>query len=358
MINQSRLIRLTQKLIRFNSENPPGNEYQIARFIEKDMRSLGLQVKIYTFAFRRPNVIATLKGLGRNESVLLTPHIDTVPAGTGWKFNPWGGVVRGGRIYGRGTSDDKGNLASCMEVVRSLVEDRARLKKDVIFAATADEETGSHHGIIPLLRKNILRPSVALVMDSDECDTIVAQKGLIHFRIKVFGKKAHGAYNWRGVNAIEQAAQIIEKLKKHKFKFKRHPLLRPPTLNIGTVKGGDKVNIVADFCEFSVDTRYLPGTNPKAVLKDVEKIIRSVTSKFKIIVDDLQHPYEINPKHPMVDTYLKAAKRMKIKARLKGSEGATVITFFQDKRIPAVATGYGTHGVAHTTHEYIKIHTL
>jgi len=358
MINQSRLTRLTQKLIRFNSENPPGNELEIARFIEKDMRSLGLQVKIYTFAFKRPNIVATLKGSGNKESILLTPHIDTVPAGAGWKFNPWGGVVKGGRIYGRGASDDKGNLASCMEVMRSLVEDKIRLKKDIIFAATADEETGSHRGIVPLLKKSILRPTVALVMDSDEFDTIVAQKGLIHFRIKIFGKKAHGAYNWRGINAIEQAAQIIGKLKKHKFKFKKHPLLRPPTLNIGTVKGGDKVNVVADFCEFSIDTRYLPGTNPKAVLKDVEKIIRSVTKKFKIEIDDLQYPYEIDPKHPMVGAYLKAAKRMNIKAYLKGSEGATVITFFQDKGIPAVATGYGTHGVAHITDEYIKIDTL
>ncbi len=363
MINKSRLIRLTQQLIRFNSENPPGNELALARFIEKDMRALGLKVKIYAFAKNRPNIVAILPGTlphlrASQEAILITPHFDTVPIGKGWTKDPLGGQIKNGRIYGRGASDDKGNLACCMEVMRSLVEDRVRFKRDLILATTVDEETGSHFGIIPLLEKKILNPQVALILDSDEFDTIIAQKGLLHCRIQIFGKKAHAAYNWRGVNAIELASQVIERLKRHQFKFKRHPLFRPPTKNIGVIKGGDKVNIVADFCEFALDTRFLPGMKGPFVLKEIQNIVREVAKKFKILIDDLQQPYEMDQNHPMVKTFLATAKKLRIKTTLKGSEGATVITFFKRHGIPAFATGFGSRGTAHITDEFVEIQNL
>ncbi|MCC6758645.1 MAG: ArgE/DapE family deacylase [Candidatus Omnitrophica bacterium] len=361
MINDKRLIKLTQKVISYNSENPPGNELALSKFIEQDMRSLGVEVKLYTFEKNRPNIVATLKGKGPNaarNSMLLTPHFDTVPIGGGWKFDPLGGQIKGGKIYGRGASDDKGNLACCMEVMRSLVEDKVSLRNDVIMAATVDEETGSKAGIIPLLEKKILKPGYGLIVDSDEFYTIICQKGLLHTRIQIFGKKAHGAYNWRGVNAIEQASEVIKRLKAHKFKFKKHAYLRPPTMNIGTIRGGDKVNMVADFCEFSLDTRYVPGMKSSEVLAQIKAIVKSVTPKFKIIIDDLQQPYEIAPDHPFVKTYVNTAKKMKIHAEVKGSEGATVITFFKKHGIPAFATGYGNKGTAHTTDEFARVSTL
>jgi len=360
MINKKRLVALTQKVIRINSENPPGNELKLAKFIEKDMRSLGLKVKCHTFAKDRPNIIATLKGSSKkkSKSILVTPHFDTVPIGSGWTIDPLGGKIRKGRIYGRGASDDKGNLACCLEVMRSLVEEKVCLEHDIVMAATVDEETGSKCGIIPLLDKKILKPDFAVILDSDEFDTIIAQKGLLHIRVQIFGKKAHGAYNWRGVNAIELASGIIRKIKKIKFKYKKHSLLRAPSINVGTIKGGDKVNMVADFCEFSLDIRYLPGMSAQEIIKKLRSIIATVTKKFKIEVDDSQKPYEISRDNSFVESYVRTAKKMRHKATLKGSEGATVITFFKKHRIPAFATGFGSHGTAHTTDEYADINFL
>jgi acetylornithine deacetylase/succinyl-diaminopimelate desuccinylase-like protein len=335
----------------------------LAEFIEHDMRSIGLDVKRYTYAKNRPNIVATLKGAlprarAAKEALLLTPHFDTVPIGKGWKYQPLGGEIRGGKLYGRGSTDDKGNLAGCMEVMRGLVEDKVKLKKDVIMAATVDEETGSYYGVIPLLDKKVLRPKLAVVMDSDEFDTVVVQKGVIHGRIQIFGKKAHGAYNWRGVNAIEIAAEVINKLKKIKWKYKKHPLLHGPTINIGVIKGGDKVNMVCDFCEFAIDTRFVPGMEAGDVLKKIRHVVAGEAEKFKIEIDDIQQPYEIDPEHPFVKTYLQTARRMGCAAAIKGSEGATVITFFKKHNIPAFATGFGAHGTAHTNDEYIVIKSL
>jgi len=363
MINKTRLVKLTQKLIQFDSQNPPGSELACAKFIEKDMRSLGLRIKVHTFTKNRPNIIATLPGTwprarAAKEAILLTPHFDTVPFGKGWKFSPTSGMVHQGKIYGRGSSDDKGNAAVCMEVMRSLVEDGVRLKRDVIMAATVDEETGSHCGIIPLLEKKILKPGIGVIMDSTEFDAVIAQKGLLHSRIQIFGKAAHGAYNWRGKNAIEAASKVIQRLISHKFKFKRHKYLHPPTMNIGTVKGGEKVNMVADFCEFTLDTRFMPTMKSKEVIAEIKKIISGVTTKYKFIIDDLQEPYEIDPRHPCVSSYIKTLRKMKSKGALKGSEGATVITFFQKHKIPAFATGFASSGTAHTVDEYVTIDNL
>ncbi|MFA5059870.1 MAG: ArgE/DapE family deacylase [Candidatus Omnitrophota bacterium] len=363
MINKKRLTALTQKLIGINSENPPGREWDIAEFIRKDMLSLGLDVKTYTFQKKRPNIVATLRGklprkVASSQAILLSPHIDTVPAGKGWRFGPFSGKIHQGKIYGRGASDDKGNLACCMEVLRSLMEDGVSFQKDIIMAATADEETGSHFGIVPLLAKKILKPKAALIMDSDEFHSIIAQKGLIHCRVQIFGKKAHGAYNWRGINAIEQAGRIINQIKQHKFSFKKHTLLHAPTVNVGTIKGGDKVNMVADFCEFSLDFRYLPGTDPKSVLNILKKTIRSEAKKFKIIIDDLQYPYEIDTDHSLVKTFSATCKKMGFKSQLTGSEGATVISFFKRFGIPAIATGFAAEGTAHITDEYAVVNDL
>jgi len=363
VINKQRLISLTQKVIQIDSQNPPGNEVAIADFIKKDLSGLGLEIKTITFKKNRPNVIATLKGnlprpLARKNAVLITPHTDTVPVGSGWKYPPLSGKIHQGKIYGRGATDDKGNLACCMEVMHSLTEDNVTLKHDIILAATADEETGSHQGIVPLLNKKILKPKAALIMDSDEFDVIIAQKGLIHTRVQIFGKKAHGAYNWRGINAIELAAEVIQQLKKHQFKYSKHSFLHPPTKNIGTIRGGDKVNMVADFCEFALDLRYLPGMDPNKILAEVKRIIAKTAPKFKIEIDDLQYSYEIDSRHPFVVTYVQTAPKLGYETTLKGSEGATVITFFKKYGIPAFATGYGSSGTAHTTDEYVKIDNL
>lgn len=361
MIKKTRLIKLTQKVIQFNSENPPGREGPLADFIAKKMSSWGLEVKTYTFEKNRPNVIATLKGTSPNakrKAILITPHIDTVPAGQGWRNKPFGGEVKNRRIYGRGATDDKGNLACAMEAINALLEDNVKFNYDIVFAATVDEETGSKKGIIPLLEKGILKPEAALILDADEFYTIVAQKGLIHGRIQVFGKKAHGAYNWQGINAIEHAAKIIATIKRHRFAYQKHSLLRGPTVNIGTIHGGDKVNIVADFCELSFDLRFMPGMDPKAMIRKIHVLASQVTKNFKIIIDDLQQPYEISEQHPLVTIYQETCRAMKMPTTLKGSEGATVITFFQKKKIPAVATGYGSRNTAHATDEYAEVNKL
>ncbi|MFA5092372.1 MAG: M20 family metallopeptidase [Candidatus Omnitrophota bacterium] len=358
MVNKKRLIKTFQELISLDSQNPPGNEIKIANFVSSYLKDLGLKVKTYTFSKNRPNVLATLAGKNRKGSLLLTPHLDTVPAGDSWKNAPLKAKIVGDKIYGLGATDCKCNLAALMEAVHVLVEDKIKLDYDLVFAATADEESGSDLGLIPLLKRNILKVDAAVVLDADDFEIVITQKGLMHLRVKIYGKKAHGAYPWLGVNAIDIAAKIINDLGRQNKIYSKHRYLHPPTVNVGTIKGGDKVNVVSGWCEFELDFRFLPGSTEKALLRNLKKIITKYTKNYKIEIQGIQDPYYINPKHPLVNNLVSAMKKIKIKPRISGSEGATVITFFKEKNIPAIATGFGVEGCAHIADEYTSLDNL
>ncbi|MFH0936009.1 MAG: M20 family metallopeptidase [Candidatus Omnitrophota bacterium] len=358
MINKRRLIKLTRQLIRINSENPPGNEKRIARFLRGYLQGLGLRAKIYEFKKGRSNLVATLAAAGRKKSLLVTPHLDTVPAGRNWSLDPFSATIKKSRIYGLGATDCKGNLAAAVEALNSLLEEKRVLDYNLILAATADEECGSVLGLLSLLKKGILHPDAAVVLDADDFNIIVAQKGLAQIKVKIEGKRAHAAYPWRGVNAIDKAADIIRRIRGHKFSYRRNKYLKGPTVNVGTIRGGDKVNIVADWCEFELDFRFLPRMSAGSILRQVENIIRKHTKKYRLEIEGLQQPYSISPLHPMVLHLKQAMRKLKIEPAIQGSEGATAITFFHQRGIPAVATGFGGAGCAHMSDEFIDIDRL
>ncbi|MCX5694666.1 MAG: M20 family metallopeptidase [Candidatus Omnitrophica bacterium] len=358
MVNKKRLTVTIQKLISLDSQNPPGDERKVAAFVNSYLKNLGLKIKTYTFSRKRVNIVATLEGRKHARSLLLTPHLDTVPAGASWKTPALKAKIIGNRIYGLGATDCKGNLASALEALNSIVDDGIKLDYDVIFAATADEESGSALGLIPLLERKLLKADVAVVLDADDFEIVITQKGLMHLSVQLHGKKAHGAYPWLGVNAIDLAAKIIIDLKGQHKQYIKNKYLHGPTVNVGTIKGGDKVNVVSDWCEFELDFRFLPGSSEKEILRSLKKIISKYTKNYKITIQGIQAPYYIDPKHPLVNSLVSAMKSCKIKPRISGSEGATVITFFKAMGMPAVATGFGTEGCAHIADEYACLDNL
>ena len=127
MANKTRLIKLLQQLIRINSENPPGNESQIAYFVKEYLDDLGLRCRIYEFKKNRSNIIAYLNAAKSNRSLLITPHLDTVPSGNNWNINPFSAKIANGKIYGLGATDCKVNIAASLEAIKSIVEQKIKL---------------------------------------------------------------------------------------------------------------------------------------------------------------------------------------------------------------------------------------
>ncbi|MCK4809887.1 MAG: ArgE/DapE family deacylase [Candidatus Omnitrophica bacterium] len=357
-IQKEQLIALTRGLIKIDSSNPPGNEKEIAFFIKAYLKKLGVSAKLYEFRKDRPNVVCKIASLNSQKSLLITPHIDTVPPTGKWRFPPFSGALHKGRIYGRGATDDKVNVAVALHLIKLLQEEKIRLKNlDLVFAFTADEETGSEFGIKPLL-KHLKRLDYGLVLDSNEFDIIVAQKGLLHLHIEIFGKEAHGAYPQKGINAIEKSVYILNDILKYKFSKKGHPLLKKPTLNIGKIEGGDKVNIVAGCNFFELDIRYLPFMSKDEIIAKIKKIIEKYHNRYKIKILAHQKPLEISRNHFLVGLLKTVLKHHKIKHHYKASMGATVINFLKEKGIESFAFGFGSRGCAHITNEYVKVRNL
>jgi len=150
----------------------------------------------------------------------------------------------------------------------------------------------------------------------------------------------------------------LEEILNREEKFKQHPLLKNPTLNIGRFIGGDKVNIVAGDAFFELDIRYLPSMNKEDIIKDIEKIVKKQKIKYRIKILAHQKPIEIDKNIPAVRILQAALKNNGVEGKLKPSFGATVINFLLDKGIESFAFGFGSKGNAHTKNEYVKISNL
>ncbi len=358
MIQKERIITRTQQLIRAKSENPPGEEYEAAMIVKREMEDIGLDVSVHEFSKNRPNIIGILKGQSSKKSLLLTPHLDVVPAGRGWEHEPYSAKHIDGKIHGRGASDCKGHVAVCLEVARSLVEDKKNIEGDLIIAAVVDEEEGSEKGIKALLEKKVLKPTHAVAVDVGDFKTITAQKGVLFLSIELIGKKAHGAYPDKGINAIEAAAKIITDLKKHNFLYAKNPFFKSgPTTNIGKITGGDKANIVADNCVFDVDMRYLPGTKKEEILLEIEKIIKKHIKNYKIRIKMHEPPFEEHDQK-LISAMKKAYEKNNKQANITGSSGATVISLFKKHNIPAIATGFSKGDCMHINNEFVVVDDL
>jgi len=351
-------INLLQKLIKIDSQNPPGNERKIIYFIRDYLSNLGVASRVYEFKKDRLNLICKLTSKNSRKKILFTPHVDTVPATGKWQRHPLSAKIHKGRVYGRGATDCKVNVAAALSLVKKLKEEKTVLKNiDLIFAFTGDEETGSRNGIIPLA-KYLKGIDYGVVLDSDEFDIIVAQKGLLHLRVELFGKEAHGAHPDEGVNAVQKGVFILNEILTRKFPFAAHTLLKKPTVNIGRFDGGDKVNIVAGYAFFDIDIRYLPGMKEKDIIRRIEKIIKKQKIKYKIKILAHQEPIEIDKNIPAIKILRSILKKNKIEGALSPSFGATVITFLKDVGVDSFSFGFGSKGNAHIKNESVKIDNL
>jgi len=178
-IASDEIIELTRQLIRIPSENPPGGEGEIAEFIAEKLKDLGLTVRVYEFKPGRPSVVGLLSGVKEKPTLMFNGHMDTVPVGDKdlWSVEPFEGVLRDGRIYGRGAADMKGALAAMIASVKAIVESEVNLRGRLILTFVADEEV-TGYGTRDLIRRGY-RADFAIVGEPNELNVQTAHKGLL-----------------------------------------------------------------------------------------------------------------------------------------------------------------------------------
>jgi len=357
------VVSMLSNMIRINSENPPGREEELASYVAERLAELGLKAWIDRFQ-GRANALGSIK-IGDGKKIMLISHLDTVPAGERdlWRMPPFSGIVKDGRVYGRGAADAKGCLASMLGCLKILADEGWPINGEIIFAAVADEES-ENRGIRRLIAQGV-KADHAVVGEPTNLDVCIAHKGSIFFRASFMGRAAHSSKPERGVNAVYAASEYALKIEKLSRRFKvEHRLLGRPSLAVTIFRGGVKDNVIPDRCDLVINRRTLPNEDLETVvnrLKDLAaKISKKRGVKVFVKIDRYLPASETDKDEEVVKAGLRAVSRVLGKrARPKGFQATCDMTFLVHRaKIPCIILGPGRLEEAHAIDEWVEIDQL
>lgn len=361
LVDRDRLIERLRSLVRTPSENPPGNEAAVAGVVREQCEALGLTVTEHEHEPGRPSVVARY-GEG-SPKVGFCSHIDVVPAGdpTLWTHEPYGAVIEDGLMHGRGSSDAKGPVAAALEAIAALKA--AGVDGSIELSLVADEEAMGLKGAKPLVEDRVLTAPHVIVGEPTSLRIVRAQRGPCWFRIIVKGVAGHGSAPERGVNAIKHMAAILMRLEETLPDI-AHPVVGGPTINVGTIRGGEKVNVIPASCIAEVDRRTIPGETEDEVRAQVENAIELARETFpdidaRVEIPVFGQPFEIDEQASVLtETSVAITEVQGRKAEVIGFRGSSDARFFADAGSEVIVCGPGDITVAHTAREYIDLDEL
>lgn len=320
-------IQYLQDYIRIDTVNPPGNEIEGARFFKRIFERESIHCEIFEPSPKRGNLIAILKGSGERRPFLLLNHMDVVPAEKeGWEVPPFEGIIKDGFLYGRGALDNKSMGIVEMMTLLILKREGLSLKRDLIFFASADEETGGKWGVqwalenLPFLRQceYALNEGGYIIVNergiADRYEVSRGQKVIYQLRLKARGTSGHASMphtdnpNVKLVRALEAITRweipffVLPMVKEY---FRKMAPKQPPyeqgyfediekglqdetfsfwltsnpiynamlrnTLSLTVLQGGSKANVIPSESTAILDCRLLPGTEKEDFLREVKK---------------------------------------------------------------------------------------
>ncbi len=272
LISADELVELTRLLVAAPGENPPGGEAATAKVLAAAAEERGLTVELVDVETDRPNVSVALPAAD-GPGLLLLGHTDVVPVGEEWTVPPLGGVLRDGRLFGRGSTDMKGGLAACVVAMAALRTAGVALAGPVLLSAVVDEEEtgkGIRHFLAQRAATGATPHLGCVVAEPTDLQTIVAARGDAYLEVFVTGRAAHSGNPSDGANAVYGAAAVISELERwhHELAERAHPLVGPPTWSVGLVQGGTGASTVPATCSVVVDRRLLPAEEPATVLAE------------------------------------------------------------------------------------------
>lgn len=358
---QAYAVELTQKLIQFPTENPPGrNYYQCAQFLKKECENLGLKTEMLQVRNTDRYIILAQTAKGKTE-IHFHCHYDVVPAGSGWSLDPFGGNLVRGRIYGRGSSDMKGAVASILTALKAAENSCV----PVSLSLTPDEETGGKLGAEYIIQKNLVHTRMAILPEPTGLRTIFnACKGALWFEIVVRGEAGHSSLKGHGLNAFEKMVEVASrlcKLKESVEKRKSSTRSYPPggeyaTLVLGgRCSSGEAVNAVPGKAVFTIDRRTLPEENVEEARREIAECIGD--AHYEILL-------EANPF--CVDETAEICQLLQgVSQKVVGSSiefalcpGFLDARHFVQAGIPCISWGPGIYEKAHTSDEYVRVEDI
>ena len=373
-IDREQLVRLAGDLVRISSvyrpEEAGGNEGNAAGFVADYLRNSGFEVRTEEVAPRRPNVWAMWEGDRPGKSLLFEAHTDVVTEGSAeeWEHPPFAAERMGGRLYGRGACDTKGNLAAAVVAVRAIRDSGVSFPGTLILCHPVDEE-GMMTGIKAFIENGHAEGvDAAVICEPEENQICTSQKGALRVEVAVRGRMAHGAMPLSGVNPVTRAARFVvaveelerEEVERHgEDPFLGYPSLTP-TILMGPDCGDPQINVIPASAYVALDIRTVPAQSHEELvgrLKDVLARLRSEDPDFDATLEVIEErpPTETPKDESLVGAMAKAYEHLTgEEPRYNGVPGATDGTFLSAwAGIPIVITGAGKREVPHHADEWV-----
>ncbi|MFN8673132.1 MAG: M20/M25/M40 family metallo-hydrolase [Candidatus Sericytochromatia bacterium] len=336
----SEAINNLQNYLKINTTNPPGNEMNSAKFLKKLLDKEGIENKIFDLGNNRANLYAILKGNGSKKPIILLHHMDVVPADPKyWKIPPFSGKIINGELYGRGAIDIKGKGIVDLMTMINIKRNKTPLKRDLIFLAVADEEVSSIGAKWMIKNKPNLIKNAEYLFDEGDSVTEdkngniiytnvgIGEKSPLWLTLTFKGEPGHGSipnenssvnkaliaanrifeYSkkipFHIIPGIEESIKVrykgnITKLKSYSNNMKEsiknieflEEIAKDPdinalirnTISITGLKGSDKINIIPNEAQISLDCRLLPNIEKETFLAELKKVINDDSVKIKI----------------------------------------------------------------------------
>lgn len=385
-LSSDRVTELALELIAVDTQNPPGRTVELVEWIESFLDDLGIEANRVTADPAKPNLLATISGRD-DRTLLYNGHLDTVPFDrTAWTYDPLG-EREGDRIYGRGATDMKGPLAAMLHAAEAYVRAGIEPPVDLTFAIVSDEETGGAAGLSTLLERNLIEAD-ACVIGEPTCEegrhsVTVADRGSIWLTIEAIGEAAHGSRPPLGVNAIDRLYETIMTLRERfgrrtlEIDATMEPILEEsieyytptmgaaaardlfvhPSINLGTIEGGEAINSVPRSARAEVDIRLAAGVRTPEMLAEIRGCVDSCAGV--TIVDVSWSIGTAEPiDSPLVEATASAAESV-IGDRIyrRSATGGGDAKKLRHAGVPTVEFALGTD-TAHAVDEYITVEAL
>ncbi len=375
--------------------NPPGHGYlEICEYLERRLKKSGFETELIraldtpgdSQKYPRWNIVARREGITGGECVHFNSHIDVVEVGNDWSFDPFGGELRDGKIYGRGTCDMKGGLAASIiaaEVFIALVPDYAGA---IEISGTADEETGGFGGVAYLAEKGYFTPEKVqhvIIPEPLNKDRIcLGHRGVWWAEIETKGHIAHGSMPFLGDCAVRHMGAVVHEMEESLFpalakRTTSMPVVpagaRQSTMNLNSFHGGLEepeegftgfpAAIVPDSCRMIIDRRYLIEEKPDQVRQEVVDLLEKVKSERPKFDYKLNEMWQVAPTMTQKDAPVVTRVAQAIEDVL-GVEPSYVVSpgTYDQKHIDrigkmknCIAYGPGILDLAHQPDEYVGV---
>ena len=392
------LISLTQDLVRIPTLNPPGENYlEICEYLEKRLKRSQFSTELIrakgtpgdSDKYPRWNIVARREGPKKGDCVHFNSHTDVVEVGSGWSFDPFGGEVNDGKIYGRGTCDMKGGLASSIIACEAFLELFPDFNGALEISGTADEETGGYGGVAYLAENGFFSPQKVqhvIIPEPLNKDRIcLGHRGGWWAEIETLGKIAHGCMPFLGDCAVRHMGAVLEefestlypKLQNRKTEMPVVPEgARHSTMNINSIHGGQvepdpqtnalPSHCVPDSCRIIIDRRYIIEETAEGVKREIESLLNKVKEERETFQYNITELNRVIPSMTKKDAPIVKSVSKSIKAVLdKDPDYVASPGSYDQKHIDRIGTlknciayGPGILELAHQPDEYIEIEDM